>query len=290
MSLINISLLYKEMASCVVFLIIALVMSANDVYATDYKPWYGRVFELNTAADIRFQLFNHVNTHDHFRDNSHHGLNTRKELDTFIDLSASMALDQDIALQLEVIGLQSKLHSFRMDAIRLTPRYRLLNDIVGDPVSLSLGMTLSSIFSGVRKNIATFDHGGMAAEAHISIGREISCMQFWTSRTWGVLGVGIADVGSPWLRANFSYEHNFLDTHRLRIFTESLFGFGSDNLNQFRFHGYGSIDYQAIDLGVRYTYQADYGVLFSCGYGYRVYARNCPENVNFILFRLDYPL
>lgn len=262
----------------------------NHAYAIDYKPWYGRVYEIDTAVDIRFQLFDRVDSHQ----SSHHDLlhvsNKRKELDTFIALNAGTALDQDRAVELEVIGLQSRKQSFGMDAVRLSGRYRFLNDIVGDPVSLSTGLTVSTIFPNARKNIATFDHGGVALEGHLSVGREMSSGPLWTSRAYGVFAVGIADVGSPWLRANASLEHNFCDRHRLELFAESIWGLGGNHLNLYRFRGYGSVNYQAVDLCSKYVFQADYGVLFSLGGGYRLYARNCPKNACFILLRLDYPL
>jgi len=91
------------------------------------------------------------------------------------------------------------------------------------------------------------------------------------------------------LRANFSWEHNWWNRHRLEIFTESIWGFGQNKLNPYHFHGYGSVQYQAIDLGFRYFYQFDYGVVVSGGYGYRVYAQNSPENVNLITLKLVYP-
>jgi len=254
----------------------------QEASATDYKPWYGRVLELDTSADVLMQAFSHVD--------SHHSSGKRKEFDTFIDLSASLAVWESIAAELEVIAAETRHQSFGMDAIRFTGRYRWLNDLVGDPVSLSTGVTLSGIFPPVRRNIATFDHGGFAAEAHIAVGKELSCMQFWTSRAWSVLGVGLADVGSAWIRANFAWEHNWWDRHRVELFADSIWGLGRNELNLHNFRGYGSVDYQAIDMGFRYNFQCDNGIVLSAGYGYRVYSRNCPQNVNLILLKIFYPL
>lgn len=255
---------------------------AATASATDYKPWYGRVLELDARAEVLMQAFEHVD--------SHHCSGKRREFDTFVDLSASMAVWEGIAAELEVIALQSRHQSFGMDAIRFTGRYQWLNDVVGDPVSLSTGVTVSSIFPPARKNVATFDHGGVACEAHVAVGREMSCMQYWTSRAWGVFAAGIADVGSPWLRGNIGWEHNWCNTHYFELSADSIWGLGGDELNLCYFYGYGSIQYQAIDLEVRYSYQCDFGPLLSAGYGYRVYARNAPQNVNFVLLRVEWPL
>lgn len=263
------------------FATVLCLLAVTVTEAVDYKPWFGRVFEVNARGDVIMQAYNHVD--------AHHGSKKRNEFDTFFDLSASMALWETIAAELEVIALQSR-HRSGMDAIRFTGRYLWMNDVIGDPVSLTTGITLSSIFPPVRKNIASFDHGGFAGEAHIAVGREVSCMQFWTSRVWGVFAVGLADVGSPWLRGNIGWEHNWWDRHRVELFADTIWGLGGDSLNLYDFDGYGRVQYQAVDLGVRYGYQTDCGLRLSIGYGYRVYGRNGPQRVNFALVRLDYPL
>jgi len=259
----------------------SLYLSENAL-ATDYKPWYGRVLEIDTSVDVFMQAFSHVDTNC--------GSGKRLEFDTFVDLDASLAVWDGIAAELEVILAETRQHSFDMDAVRLTGRYQWFNDIVGDPVSLSTGLTLSTIFPPVRRNIATFDHGGCAAEAHVAIGKEVSCMQYWTSRAWGVVGMGIADVGSPWIRGNLAWEHNWYDRHVIEIFSDSIWGLGNNHMNLYNFHGYGSVDYQAVDVGTRYSFQFDNGLVLSAGYGCRVYARNCPSNVNFIILKVFYPL
>lgn len=263
-------------------LVVCLFVFPDVAPATDYKPWYGRVLELDLSADVLMQAFTHVD--------SHHSSGKHPEFDTFIDAAASSAIWESIAAELEVIAAETRYQSFGMDAVRLTGRYRWFNDIVGDPISLSTGVTLSTIFKPARRNIATFDHGGMAAEGHIAVGKEFSREELWTSRAWGVFGMGIADVGSPWLRFNAAWEHNWCDRHQLELFTDTVWGLGQNQLNLHNFHGYGSVNYQAIDLGVRYHRQFDYGLILSLGYAYRVYSRNCPQEVNLISIKVFYPL
>lgn len=263
------------------FLLIT-ILSLDIASATDYKPWYGPVLEIDTQADILMQAFDHVD--------SHGSSGNRPEFDTFIDLSAAVTVWEGIAAELEVIAAETRHQSFGMDAIRLTGRYLWLDDVTGDPVSLSTGITLSTVFEACRRNIATFDHGSIECEGHIAVGKETSSMQFWTSRWWGVFGIGLADVGSPWLRANVAWEHNWWNNHQVKLFADSIWGLGGNNLNQKHFHGYGSIAYQAVDIGARYLYRFCNGLALSAGYAFRVYGRNCPQCVNTILLHLDYPL
>ena len=252
------------------------------LYSTDYKPWYGRVLELDTTLDVTLQEFSSVNTPEK---NVH-----RNEFDAFINLDTSLTVWEGIAAELEIIAAATKQHNFGMDAIRLTGRYRFLNDIVADSLSLSSGITFSTIFADARKNIATFDHGGVAVEGHLAFGKEYSTEQLWTYRGFGVIGFGVADVGSPWIRAHLGMGSNLLDRHQFELNAESIFGLGQNELNVNHFQGYGSVNYQAVDLNMRYSYQLDNGLILSAGYGYRVFAKNAPAQANFILFKLFYPL
>lgn len=262
-------------------LAICLSVISCSLLATELKPWFGRLFEIEARGDCLMQAFARVDTEK--------GSVKRHEFDAFFNLGASAAIWETIAAQIEVIAMETR-HRSGMNAVRLTGRYRWSNDIVGDPVSLTTGVTLSKIFRAARRNIATFDHGGVACEGHIAVGKEIPCRQFWTSRTWAVFGIGIADVGSPWLRGNLAWEHNWWDRHQVKLLAESIWGLGGNNLNlSHRFRGYGSIRYQAVDLSARYSYQFDNGLTVGIAYGYRVYAKNCPENVNLILLRVCYP-
>lgn len=258
-----------------------VLLLSQGASATDYKPWFGRVLELDLSADCLMQAFTYVD--------SHNSPGKHPEFDVFIDLDASLAVWESIAAEIEIIAAETRHQSFGMDAIKLTGRYRFFNDIVGDPASLSTGITLSAIFPAVRRNIATFDHGGIAAECHLAVGKEWSCMQFWTSRAWTVFAVGVADVGSPWLRCNLAWEHNWWERHQLELFADTIMGLGRNHLNLHNFHGYGSVRYETIDLGARYRFQFDNGIALSLGYGYRVYGRNCPLDASLIFLKALYP-
>lgn len=255
---------------------------ATAASATELKPWFGRVFEIEARASCLMQQFSSL-------DASPHKIK-RDEFDAFYRLSAAAAVWETIAAEIELGALSTKHREFGMEAFRLTGRYRLMNDIVGDPVSLTTGVTLSTIFEPARRNLATFDHGGIAAEAHVAVGKEMSCEEFWTSRLWGVGAIGIADVGSPWLRADLHWERSWWERHQLELFALSIWGLGGDNLHcQHHFHGYGSIHYQAVDMGIGYKYRFCNDAQLTFAYAYRVHAKNGPRRVNFFLIEFMYP-
>lgn len=264
-------------------MVIAYSFLGFQLAATELKPWYGRIYDLDFRASSLLQQFNKLDTAC--------GKVKRPEFDAFYHLSAHFVAKENLTAEMEVSALDSRHRLFGMQAFRLTGRYFVFNDVIGDPVSFAAGMTLSKIFHAARRNLATFDHGGVACEGHIALGKELlSCEEFWLSRIFGVFGIGIADVGSPWMRVNLAWERNWWERHQLKAFAHSLWGFGRNHLNLCHsFHGYGSINYQTVEVGLCYGFRLDNDALLSLSYAFRVYGRNCPSQVNYLQFELCYP-
>lgn len=269
------------MISRSIFAAILSSFFAFGLSATELKPWTGRQYSLDVNGSLMFQQFCKLDAKC--------GAIKRSEFDAFYHFSVLGTPSQDATVEIELLASSTRYRDLGVNALRATGRYFWLNDAVADPVSLATGITISKIFNASRHNVALFDHGGLACEAHVAIGMENSCEEFWTTRTWGVLGVGIADVGSPWLRANLVWERNWWEIHQLRVFADSIWGFGGDRLSLHPFHGYGSVNYQAIDAGVRYGFRLPNDALLSVSYAYRVFGRNCPLHVNFLKFEFCYP-
>lgn len=260
----------------------ASTLFASQLMATQLDPWHGMTYDIDLRGTCLLQQFERLDT----------GCGTvkRPEFDAFYELSALMVAQEALTVEMELSASDTRHRLFGLNAFRLTGRYFFLNDVVGDPVSVAAGLTVSKIFHAARRNIATFDHGGIACEGHVAVGKELSCEQFWTSRAWAVLGFGVADVGSPWLRANLAWEKNWWERHQLKVFTETLWGFAGNDLNlSHPFHGYGSINYQAVEVGLRYGFRFNNDALLSVGYAYRVYGRNCPKDVNLLKLEICSP-
>ncbi len=249
---------------------------------TELKPWFGPELVPQIEAEAIVQIFEEVDTRD--------GDEKYASCDFFIDLGALIAPTADTSVELEVIGADTRSHSFGADTIKLTGRYLWLNDVVGDLVSLSTGISIAQVFKPFSRDLAVFHNGGIEGELHVAIGKEAVCQAFWTSRWWGVLGVGIGDLGSPMCRADLHYDWNWWDRHHCGIFLHSLWGLGSRDLHSVKhFHGYGPIRHQSVDLGVSYTFCFQYDIFLEAEYLYRAYAKNCPSNASIIFLRFVYP-
>lgn len=258
------------------------IMICHSLFATELLPWYGQMLEIETRAACQMQAYQCVS--------ARHRSIQQPACDLFFDLSAASSYN-DIAGEVEVIASDTRYRSFGMDCIKLTARYRWMNDIVGEPISLVSGVSISQVFKTGLRNLSSFHHGGIEGEFHLAAGKEHSFRQFWTSRYWGVVGVGIADMGYPWVRGDMAWEHNYCDVHQVRFFVNSLWGLGHKSLHLKPFHGYGPVRHQLIDIGLRYSrFLLCNGMTVSLEYAFRPYARNCPKQVSSLYVSVSYPL
>lgn len=250
----------------------AFLFLSHLVFATQLEPWLGNNLELESRFTYFLESYQRIETSK--------GKTKRPTDDSFYTLSLGTSAFDLLAAEIELVLSDTRSHSFDWDCVRLTGRYALLDDIIGDPVSLITGITVTQASTAGLHDISSFHHGKIEAELHASIGQELSCDRFWTSRWWSVFGVGLADVGSAWIRANGVYEKNWWNQYQARLFVNTLWGFGHNRLKLHAFHGYGPIHHQAIDLGASFTYCFAFSGTLSLEYSRRLFARNFPENVN----------
>ncbi len=274
--------------------IYAIISGCTCLSATEFSPWFGPVLEIEGRVNCLVEQYSAIDgrvrsPYGYFPVDEHHVKDIQSACNVFVDVSASLAPTEEWSAEIEAVAADTRHRSFGMDSLLLTGRYRWLNDIVGDPVSLSTGLTVIKVFKPAWHDLAVFHHGGIACEAHVAAGKEFSCRQFWTNRVWAVAAAGVGDIGSPWLRGDLFWEHNWWDRQQVRLFVHSLWGMGGDTLNlAVPFRGYGPIRHQSVDAGLRYSYYFESGFTASVVYARRVFAKNCPQRVNFAIFELRY--
>jgi hypothetical protein len=130
-------------------------------------------------------------------------------------------------------------------------------------------------------------------ELNSAIGKEWEQWDKWIARTYGLVGVGMASRGFPWIRTLLVGEGNYQDRFQGQFFVLGYFGTGDRRkVNINHFNGYAFIKHRSIDLGVNLRYLFDLWGSISLEYMYRVYARSYPEHVNSIMisYRLPFSL
>lgn len=263
-----------------VFALFLLCKTFSCGLALDYAPWFERTFEIRGGVSAFQQAYSSVNAE---------GSTHYSSKDYFFTGNLAIPLLDVIGAEIEGGLFSTPRHSFGVSHLSFMGRYSWMSDTIGDPCSLMVGARLSQVFKKALNDISLFYHGGIEFEPFVSIGKEVICEEFWISRAWGLLAMGIADHGYPWVRANAQWDTNCWDTHQWSIFIRSLWGCGSRSLRIRSFHGYGTIQHQSIDIGGSYQY-----LLCSEGFlgvegSFRVFARNCPRLVSCIAISFYYP-
>ena len=257
------------------------LMFLTSLSATELAPWYPRDLELQPKAEFAYQTYSTLNTP---HGNKHHCADNY-----FLNLSLSGAYDL-YAAEIEINFADTSHRVFTLSDVRLTGRYQIYDDVIGDPFSLVAGVTIIQDLRLARQDVNCFYHGGIEAEFTLAAGKEVVCGPFWYSRVWGVFGFGIADMGSPWLRFDAHWDHNWCDASELSLFMYTLWGLGGEGLSlNTPFRGYGPIHHQSVDLGIKYSKTFYCGDIASIGYAFRPYALNCPRFVSTFFISYLYP-
>lgn len=192
-------------------------------------------------------------------------------------------------IQLEAVMADTRRRSFGMDHFALTGRYKYMNDILGDPLTVTFGGTYIQAWKWALYDISSFHHGLYEFEAHTSVGKEFSYGSEWLWRWWTLFALGLSERGAPWLRAEAFVEKNYCDSYLLRAFVKSLWGFGSRPLHVHHFHGYGAVNHQSIELGIGAHYTFENQGTIKLEYARRIFSRNFPSRANNVVLSYLYP-
>lgn len=262
------------------FFIFLFLFSFSEAIATEYQPWLGNFYEFELRSSAKYQGYAWLSA-DHLKKYSSN--------DVFLNLSLINARpDPAMSGELELTQAKTRRQQGNIDQIKITGRYAWQDDIAGDPLSITFGFSYAQAFRWSLRDVSSFHHGYNNFELFVSIGKETPFESFWKSRWWSILSLGVAERGSPWLRFHLYYEKLFAEKHALQTFLNSLWGLGHQKLHPKHFQGYGLVQHQSIDLGLRYTFLLQYYGSASLEYSYRIYARNFPCYTHQLLAQILY--
>ncbi len=251
-------------------------------YATEFSPWYPNIFEVQPMIEI---LSLHSSQVASNHGNFHRHLNA-----TFLRGSMSLAY-YDWYGEGEVLLANDTHRDFGYDSCIGTFRYLITNDVPGDSfLSSTAGLSIISASRRALDDLSSFHHGKFEGLIHFSLGKEFSHDQDWDFRLWGTLGLGVADVGSPWGYCKLCAEKKYALNQQLAMFLNGLWGFGGDALSRKKhFHGYGPIAHRSLDVTTTYSYLFEEGLQATLKGSYRLYAHNFPKQAYSVSISLLYP-
>ena len=236
--------------------------------ATERAPWYGRAAELELRTTYGYGWYDRVDT----------GAGTVPRLsdDNYFNVSLAAALER-WAGEVELLSAGTSFRDFAVSHGRGTVRYQLTNDCIGDPLSVTAGLSLTFPEASARRDISLGYHGDVEVDGHLAFGRELVCNPCWLVRQWTVIGLGYAGRGAPWSSLECNLDAEWCAHHRLRAFVAGLVGWGDEDLVlPPLFRRYATVNHRSIDWGVAYEYVVDYWGTLNIDYCQRVYAPNYP--------------
>lgn len=251
-------------------------------FALGQEPWYGEYLEIHFVPSYEYNFFNRINQASP---------QLKKNYNTHIaralfDVTVPAELNWQVELE---YGATSSV-SFGYRSVACQLRRLWLDDVCGDPISLSTGISYRDASSRMRKAFSTPYHGRCNFEAHLSLGKEWSRGPHWFFRASGIFAVGQATIGKPWLRGDLLFLGNCSDRHYFTLYEYSYFGLGQQTeVDTKNFTGWGHIAHRSIDLGASYVYAFDLWGNLRFDYRYRVFAKSYPEGVNTFLVTYTLP-
>jgi hypothetical protein len=247
------------------------------IHATDLIPWFGNIYEAELRTEILYQNYQSISSGHHtYKKNAN---------DYFLTLSVEYPFKR-FSGQFEATGAHThRQQPYRLDNVRVTGRYQWTDQLEGDPFNIVSGVIVDFPLTHAVHDVSSSHHGHLEGELNVAFGKKYGYpgTRNYHFRWWSVIGIGLAEEGSPWVRDDAALEFNFANRHHLRAFVNTLWGLGRDDLRLPEFRGYGSIRHQSVDVGFRYSFDAGcYGTL-SIQYARRVYAFNFPEKTNLVM-------
>lgn len=257
-------------------------LGAAPLAALPVEPWLGDYYEFFFDGSYTFDYYNRVA--------NALGGPKHSSRDHQVLLGLGFTFPQNVEAYAEIEFARTTRQEFNFRSFGLQGRYLWLDDVIGDPVSLTTGLSMRGVAHYSLKDISCPYAAEFNMELNISAGKEWSCGKFWTLHTYGFGAVGIAQRGAPWTRVLLSTEWNWEDKHRFQLFGRGDFGFGGRNfVNVNHFHGYANIHHQSIDIGATYRKVFLIWGTLSFEYARRIYAHAYPQGVNFFTVSYNLP-
>ncbi len=252
------------------------------VSSLETRPWFDSVCEFSFATEYTYSRYHHV------QDASVQLTHPSNDQLLRLNLGFTPSEIWDIQAEIEFVDTPRQRFSYRSAAIQA--RILWFNDIVGDPVSWTTGLNIREVSDKSLSDVSCPYHAMVDFELTTAIGKEWSKGPDWTSRTWGNIGLGTANEGSPWLRGLWVFQKNWSNRHRAIVFAHGYFGFGTkQRVNVDHFNGWAKFHHQSIDLGLGYQYHFDLWGDITLSYARRIYAHSFPEHVNFFTIAYEVP-
>jgi len=255
---------------------------ATALLGFEEKPWLGNQWEFFVDTSYSFSRFKTVaNSTSHLQHPSNDNL-------FVIDLGFVPLEGWEAAVEVEFA--QTPRQSLGRRSAAAMVRMCLLDDIMGDAISLTVGGSIRQTAFVSLKDISCPSSARWEVELHSAIGKEWSSGPDWMSRVYGIGALGQGSRGSPWTKAKVAFDLNKPASHSWEFYSIGYWGFGRKHeVNIEHFKNWGSYDHSSIDLGVAYLQPIEEWGHFRFDLFHRIYARVYPRGVTGIMVAYHLP-
>ena len=246
--------------------------NAGAALALDMSPWLDDVYEFILHSEVSYSHYRFIDgavKQPEFSSNNY-----------VIPVSIAFTVTPSLELEIEGVMAQTPNQSYGFRSSALGLRYRLYDDIAGDPLSITLGVSSRWVTGRSVRDVNSPYASYWNQEIALSLGKEFIKESDWKLRGHATGFFGIANHRSMWNRAFASIEGHLTDFHLLALFMDGCFGYGrQEQINIEHFRVWGTVHHGSLDLGLQYRMCFSLWGELGLSYAYRIYAKLYPQNV-----------
>lgn len=255
-----------------------LLLFPSCFFAFQNKPYFSPLAEFELYSSYTYGYYNSVE-----------GLpSPYRSRDSEVDLNLGLRFLPNWEMQVEGEFLKTSYHVLGTESLAGQVRYQFLDDVSGDPVSLTSGLRIRYVTSRFLHDLSSPYSSTLNVDLVTSMGKEFNHGDEWFMRFFAYLGAGIGNRGAPYLNPELHLEFKFLKRNEFDLFALGQVGLGGQavKLDQY---GYANVAYRAIDVGATYRYSfLSWGEIYA-SYTYRPYAQDFPQRLQTFLIGYHLP-
>lgn len=252
--------------------VLAAAFSCVSLFSFEEKPWLGNQWEFYLDSSYSYSRFTKVaQAKRQLREPFNENL-------LVFDVGFSPMDGWDAAFEMELAATTKQ--SFGRRSLATMVRKRWLDDIVGDPLSVTTGLSVRMTSNNSLRDISCPSSARWDVEAHAALGKEWSKGADWCIRFYGLGALGQGNRGSPWTKAKAVFSIHKPHSSSWEFYSLGYWGFGGKNsVNIPRFHGWGPYTHSSIDVGVAYVYCFEIWGNLRFDFFHRFYAHVYPKGL-----------
>ena len=205
-----------------------LPFAANAVErASERALWFGNIYEFNGTIAAGY-----VQGH--------------KEHNSQLRFNLDFRPATDWSAELEVEALYP--------VAKASLRYLWLDDVAGDLMSMSTGVSLAAVSHRARAQPLLQYHSCLEGKANVAVGKEFGFHEkgFW--RVWGEGFLGAGRLATAWAGWHLQIDAVLKKESISSLFVEGERGFGDRHFHRTSFSSFAHIDYTTVDAGISYKH------------------------------------